>query len=72
MFAASIPRRSHQHLATRSSLGPVRLARTRGSKPSGSSRARARGKAPERLCVPSPLRAALAAPLCAAARLSAH
>eukprot|EP00969_Alexandrium_andersonii_P060481 2662798-Alexandrium_andersonii.AAC.1 len=46
-FAASISRRCHRHPATKSPFGPVGPARTHGSKPSGSSCARARGKAAE-------------------------
>eukprot|EP00969_Alexandrium_andersonii_P082549 3639201-Alexandrium_andersonii.AAC.1 len=72
MFAASTSRRGRQRPATISSLGPVGPARTHGSKPSGSSSARASGKAPECSGGPSPLRAALDASRWAAARLSVH
>eukprot|EP00969_Alexandrium_andersonii_P085211 3757431-Alexandrium_andersonii.AAC.1 len=58
MFAASISRRSHQHPATTSSLGPIGPARTHGSEPSGSSRARASGNVAECFGGPSPLREA--------------
>eukprot|EP00969_Alexandrium_andersonii_P027997 1220961-Alexandrium_andersonii.AAC.1 len=61
MFAASISRRSHQHPATTSSLGPIGPARTQGSGPSGISCARASGKAAECFGGPSPLHEALLA-----------
>eukprot|EP00969_Alexandrium_andersonii_P173855 7685459-Alexandrium_andersonii.AAC.1 len=58
MRAASTSRRSRQQPATMSSLGPVGPPRTQGSKPLGSSSARARGPAPECFGGPSPRRAA--------------